>query len=417
MVKILLVDDQQSILQAYKEFLEENNFLVITADTPRKALSLLDKETLPIIIITDIKFPAADMDGFELIRKVKKEYPLHEIIIISGHATMEFVIEAIRLDASDFIPKPCEMNLLLLAINRADNKIQMRQIIKEYTESLEHNVQERTDEIKRMEAQLIQAAKLSAMGELSASVCHELRQPLCGIMGFSDLIGKKLSEDNSTKSYLEKLNKQCERMEELIENLRTFSRQADTSFEPMSIGESIEDALSLFDQQLKNHHIKITKEIPQGLPLILGNKTKLQQVFVNLICNARDAVNSLTNQKEKHILIHCQKKDQDTVLISITDNGVGIKRNLQARVFDSFFSTKSVKKGTGLGLSIARTIIDDLKGQIDFVSTPGEGTSFTVELPILELLGQKIQRADFSSEKVVAEKPLLPRRETPGLSL
>ena len=391
MFKILLVDDQVSILKAYQEFLEEYNFNVITAESPQEGLQILGKQNHPVIIITDIKFPSSRVDGFDFIRRLKKTYPNNEVIVISGHANMDLVIEAIRLNASDFIPKPCEMNLLLLAIKRAAQKIEMRKIIKEYTESLEQMVKERTDEIKRMEEQLIQAAKLSAMGELSASVCHELKQPLTGIIGFSDLIGCNLSQDSPARPYVMRLNEQCERMNQIIETIRAFSHQADTSCEYIHLKESIEDAISLFSQQLKNRNIQIKKYIPPDLPQILGNKTKLQQVFVNFISNARDALNAQTKTQEKQISISCELDDENkNILIHISDNGIGIDQNIQSRIFDSFFSTKPDKQGTGLGLSIARTIIADYNGQVDLSSTPGEGTSFIIRLPCNEYKVNKI---------------------------
>jgi len=380
MYKILVVDDHNSIQKAYRDFLEGHDFTVITAESPQEGLTILKEEQYPIIIITDIKFPAG-ADGFEFIRWVKHTHPNHEVIVISGHANMDLVIDAIRLDASDFIPKPCEMNLLLLAIKRASKKIEMRQTIKEYTESLEYMVKKRTDEIKRMEEQLVQAAKLSAMGELAASVCHELRQPLCGIMGFSYLADRELSEDSLARPYLKKLDEQCERMREIIENLRAFSRQSDATLELMNIRDALEDAVSLFRHQLKNRGIELEESIPVNLPLILGNKTKLQQVFVNLISNARDALDVRSGQEQNKISIRCDMDDENkNIQVWITDNGIGIDESITSRVFDSFFSTKSVEQGTGLGLSIARTIISDHNGEIDFITRQGEGTSFVVRL-------------------------------------
>ncbi|MEW5804747.1 MAG: ATP-binding protein [bacterium] len=383
MYKILLVDDQDSILKAYQSLLEAYGFTVITASSPQEGLKTLEGEQHPVVIITDIKFPSG-IDGFEFIRWVKKAYPnYHEVIVISGHATMDLVIEAIHLDASDFIPKPCELNLMLLAIKRASQKIEMRQTIKEYTEGLEYMVKKRTDEIKHMEEQLVQAAKLSAMGELAASVCHELRQPLCGIMGFSYLAGRELGEESPALPYLKKLDEQCERMREIIENLRAFSRQSDASLEVMNIHDALEDAISLFHHQLKNHGIELEENVPADLPPVLGNKTKLQQVFVNLISNARDALDAQNKTKPKKITIRCEADDRNkNIRIFVADNGIGIDESIRSRVFDSFFSTKSVEQGTGLGLSIARTIISDHNGEINFSSDPHEGTLFVVRLPV-----------------------------------
>jgi signal transduction histidine kinase len=383
MYKILLVDDHDIIQKIYQSLLEEYGFTVITAASPEEGLDSLKEEQQPVIIITDVKFPSG-MDGFEFIRRVKKAHSSHhEVIVISGHASMDLVIEAIHLDASDFIPKPCDINLLLLAIKRASQKIEMRQTIREYTESLEYMVKKRTDEIKRMEEQLVQAAKLSAMGELAASVCHELRQPLCGIMGFSYLAERDLSENSPARPYLRKLDEQCERMREIIENLRAFSRQSDASPELMKIHDALEDAIALFRHQLKNHGIELEENLPADLPPVLGNKTKLQQVFVNLISNARDALDVRNGNTPKKISIRCEVDDESkNVQVWIADNGIGIDESIKSRVFDSFFSTKSVEQGTGLGLSIARTIISNHNGEINFSSDPQGGTSFMVRLPV-----------------------------------
>jgi|GEM_PF-1293040 len=381
MYKILLVDDNSSIQKTYQSLLEAHGFMVAIASSPQEGLLFLKEEQDPMVIITDIKFPSG-IDGFEFIRQVKKMYPNHEVVVISGYATMDLAIEAIRLDASDFIPKPCEINLLLVAIKRASKKIEMRQTIKEYTDSLEYIIQKRTDEIKRMEGQLVQAAKLSAMGELAASVCHELRQPLCGIMGFSYLVERELDEDSPARPYLRMLDEQCERMKQIIENLRAFSRQSDTTMELININDALEGAISLFRHQLRNRGIELEVDLSADLPLVLGNKTKLQQVFVNLISNARDALDARNGHKQKKISIRCEADEENkNVRVWVMDNGIGIDESIKPRIFDSFFTTKSVEQGTGLGLSIARTIVSDHNGEINFSSRPGEGTSFVVRVP------------------------------------
>ncbi|MEW6380942.1 MAG: ATP-binding protein [bacterium] len=381
MYKILLVDDNDSIQKTYQSLLEAHGFTVITAASPKEGLQILTEEQDPFVIITDIKFPSG-MDGFEFIRWIKKTHPNHEVVVISGYATMDLAIDAIRLDASDFIPKPCEINLLLLAIKRASQKIEMRQTIREYTDSLEYMVQKRTEEIKRIEGQLVQTAKLSAMGELAASVCHELRQPLCGIMGFGYLAERELGEDSPARPYLRKLDEQCERMQQIIENLRAFSRQSDATLELINIHDPLEDAISLFRHQLRSRGIELEEDLPTNLPPVLGNRTKLQQVFVNLISNARDALDARNGHCQKKISVRCEADDENrNIRVWVIDNGIGIDESIKSRIFDPFFSIKSVEKGTGLGLSIARTIISDHNGEINFFSNPGEGTSFVVRLP------------------------------------
>ena len=169
---------------------------------------------------------------------------------------------------------------------------------------------------------------------------------------------------------------------QIIENLRAFSRQSDASLEVMNIRDALEDAISLFRHQLKNHGIELEENSPADLPPVLGNKTKLQQVFVNLISNARDALDARNGDKQKKISIRCEvDTGNKNIRVSVADNGIGIDESIKSRVFDSFFSTKSVEQGTGLGLSIARTIISDHNGEINFFSSPEEGTSFVVRIP------------------------------------
>jgi phosphoglycerate-specific signal transduction histidine kinase len=287
--KIILIDDNESILDAYKNILINLGYEVDTARSGEIGLELV-KDKGHQIVITDIKFSPYQIDGFKILEEVKKINSECEVIVITGYLDLDLAIKAMHLDASDFIPKPCREQDLLLAIKRASEKLQMRRLVKEYTESLRKTINRKEQEMASIQEKLIHTEKLSAMGELAASICHELCQPLCGIMGFTYMAAEDIPENTKAKWYIKKIEEQITRMEQIVRNLRIFSRKSDGGFIPVCINEVVQSAVCLFDHQFKSQGIKLIEDLGKDIPTVLGNKIKLQQVIVNLLSNARDAL-------------------------------------------------------------------------------------------------------------------------------
>src|SRR5438309_252478 len=243
-------------------------------------------------------------------------------------------------------------------------------------------MQRREQELRDKQEQLVQAGKLATLGELTTGVAHELNNPLNNIGLFVgnavDLIELAVTEKGQIVRELGHAMQQVSKATEIISHLRTFGRAAPVSREPISLRQVIERALSLMREQLRLREIEVTVDLGPEEPVVLGNAIQLEQVFINLLTNARDAV---AEAPRKAIRI-AGSTGSGAVEVSLADSGHGIPPGLERRIFDPFFTTKEVGKGTGLGLSITYGIINEHGGTISVVSPPGEGATFLIHLPL-----------------------------------
>jgi C4-dicarboxylate-specific signal transduction histidine kinase len=243
-------------------------------------------------------------------------------------------------------------------------------------------MQRREQELRDKQEQLVQAGKLATLGELTTGVAHELNNPLNNIGLFVgnavDLIELAAPDKRQIVGELGHAMQQVRKATEIISHLRTFGRAAPASREPMSLRLVIDRALSLMQEQLRLREIEVTVDLGQEESIVLGNSIQLEQVFINLLTNARDAV---ADSIRKAIRISASVGSA-SVDLAFADTGHGIPPGLERRIFDPFFTTKEVGKGTGLGLSIAYGIIKEHGGTISVVSRPGEGATFFIRLPL-----------------------------------
>jgi C4-dicarboxylate-specific signal transduction histidine kinase len=244
-------------------------------------------------------------------------------------------------------------------------------------------VQRREQELREKQEQLVQAGKLATLGELTTGIAHELNNPLNNIGLFVgnaiDLIELD-SVEAAPERILHELYSAMQQMRkatEIITHLRTFGRAASVSYEPVVISEVIHSAVSLIQEQLRLRQIEVQLQLPDEEVIVIGNPIQLEQVFLNLLTNARDA---LADMPQKDITITCTLKT-DYVEIRVWDTGPGIPAEIEQRIFDPFFTTKEVGAGTGLGLSITYSIIQEHQGNISLENHDGGGALFLVQLP------------------------------------
>jgi C4-dicarboxylate-specific signal transduction histidine kinase len=249
--------------------------------------------------------------------------------------------------------------------------------LRETTQEMER----REHELRDKQEQLVQAGKLATLGELTTGVAHELNNPLNNIgLYVGNVIDRiRLGEDDAEPLVrdLEKAMEQVRKATEIISHLRTFGRAARVSIEQVDIDDVIERSLLLVHEQLRLRGIEVELELCPDELLVVANPIQLEQVFINLLTNARDA---LTDSKRKTIRI-ASSRDDERIRIAFSDTGPGIPPELQQRIFDPFFTTKEVGTGTGLGLSITYSILKEYGGGISVDSRPGKGATFLVELP------------------------------------
>ena len=243
-------------------------------------------------------------------------------------------------------------------------------------------MQRREAELRDKQVQLVQAAKLATLGELTTGIAHELNNPLNNIGLFVgnaiDLLEMDIGERSRLLQELSSAMQQVRKATEIITHLRTFGRLAPTSREPVAINAVVERALALMREQLRLCQIEVKVELSAADPVVVGNAIQLEQVFINLLANARDA---LANASHKLIVI-ASKATRHQVSVTVRDTGCGIAEDMQQRIFDPFFTTKDIGQGTGLGLSITHGIIRNHQGTIAVAGRPGEGASFDVRLPL-----------------------------------
>ncbi|OLB54585.1 MAG: hypothetical protein AUF64_03745 [Chloroflexi bacterium 13_1_20CM_54_36] len=243
-------------------------------------------------------------------------------------------------------------------------------------------VQRREHELREKQEQLVQAGKLATLGELTTGVAHELNNPLNNIGLFIgnviDLIELGEADPQRMLHELHSAMQQVHKATEIISHLRTFGRAATVSREPVVINQVIQRAISLVHKQLHLRQIEVQLRFPSEDVIVIGNAIQMEQVFINLLTNARDALADVT---QKMITITCTVKT-DVVNIHFCDTGPGIPAGLEQRIFDPFFTTKEVGAGTGLGLSITYGIIKEHQGSIAVESCPGEGALFIIQLPL-----------------------------------
>lgn len=227
----------------------------------------------------------------------------------------------------------------------------------------------------RLEDQLLQAEKLSSIGLLAAGLAHEVNTPITGISSYTQMLLKDTPESDSRKPILEKIEKQTFRAAEIVNGLLNFARMNGTQFQDLDVNRLIRESLALLDHQMRQNHIDVEAALDETLPAVYGNGGKLQQVFINLFLNARDAMASGGRLKIRTSM------NDTMVIVDIDDTGAGISEENMKRIYDPFFTTKISGKGTGLGLAVTYGIIQEHGGRIFVDSAPGIGTHFRLKLP------------------------------------
>jgi two-component system, NtrC family, sensor kinase len=239
----------------------------------------------------------------------------------------------------------------------------------------------------RLEEQLQHSEKMASIGLLAAGVAHEVNTPLTGISSYTQMLREQVKPEDLRYPLLEKIERQAFRAAKIINNLLNFSRSGSADLETVDVNRVLLDVLSLLEHQLERNRVKVVREFSDGLPVVRGNENRLQQVFFNLILNARDAMPS-----GGWLTLATRADDDDTVIIEVRDTGVGIRREDIKRIYDPFFTTKGIGRGTGLGLSVSYGIIQEHGGAIFVDSVPGKGTTFQVALPAMVLGAEAVER-------------------------
>jgi len=373
---ILIIEDDEIIRKRIKNLLQLDNYNIYTAENGIRGVKIC-KQIMPQVVLLDMKLP--DIDGIEVLNIIKDNVKYTEVIMITGQGDINTAITSIKNGAFAFLQKPIEYELLKINIKNAIDKLYMKQKVLEDT--------------KEHQTQVIQSAKMTALGELAAGVAHELKQPLNVITIIIQTILKDIKRNRFDLDEIEidliDAKKQVDRMADVIDHMKIFTRNSGYDNKiSVQINEVVNSALKFFSEQLKVHNINLIKKLSHDIPEINGNPNHLEQVLINLISNARHAVED--SQKENMEIIiktynipaSLSLLNKESIGIMVKDNGNGIPVNIVQKIFDQFFTTKDPGKGTGLGLSISQKIIEEHNGKIILDMNTDKGAAFIIILPI-----------------------------------
>ena len=507
--RVLFIDDEEGIRKVMHLTLSDAGYDVITAPDGLSGIKICEKES-PQIIITDVRMP--NMDGIEVLKKIKKDFPNTEVIVVTGFGDMDLAIQALQLNASDFITKPINDEAMMVALERAKDRYTTRKRLYDYTaliedrwittadalektfnfqsnliessidgiigcdekgmirtfnraleqmlgykkekvigkmclnqlfpvgdakrfheelssenyggknrltflekELIDHKgrripvqlsatllFEERVPvgivatfrdlrELRKLEqqfddhARLLQQDKMISLGRLSASVVHEINNPLAGILNYARLMIKIMVRGPLTPEYQDKFQRylnliesETNRCSKIVSNLVAFSRKSELTFSEIDVNDLLQQCLLLSQHKMDLQNIHTDLILDENNPSIWGDFNQIQQAVINLIFNAIDAMPKggiLT-------LFSSLLASTRSVEIKVKDTGCGIPSESLEKIFDPFYTTKKEGQGIGLGLSTVYGIIDRHKGKIEVSSELGKGTVFTLRFPM-----------------------------------
>jgi two-component system NtrC family sensor kinase len=257
--------------------------------------------------------------------------------------------------------------------------------LNQFTQNLEIKVEERTRQLQAAQKKLLHTDRLASLGQLSASVAHEINNPISGVLNLSMLLQRMLKTDGvpgerleEFRKYLTQITNETARVGRIVSDLLAFSRRSKPQRAPADLNKVVRTTLSLVQHKMKLSNVEVTTALANTLPDIQCDSSQIQQVVLNLLLNAAEATQSKAGRR----VAVGTAAESDAVVLTVSDNGEGISPENQAKIFDPFFTTKSEGKGVGLGLAVSYGIVQAHGGEIEVKSKVGEGTTFTITLPV-----------------------------------
>jgi signal transduction histidine kinase len=371
---LLLVDDEAGIRNVLEISLTDMGYEVHSAANGEAALQMF-KELHPQIVLTDIKMPG--MDGIALLEHIKKIDSETEVIMITGHGDIDLAIQSLKLEATDFITKPINDAVLEIALKRARDRIVMRDKLRQYTENLEQLVEEKS-------RKLIEAERLSAIGETIAGLSHAIKNIAGGLTGGAFVLEKGLSQDD--KTYLlqgwEMVKRNVEKIKDLSMNLLDYAKPATIKYRLGNPALPAREVVELMQAQADRSGVQLILDIQTDDSEIYLDPESLHRCLLNLVTNAIDACQSEDcTQKKKMVSLLVRPYKQSGVEYRVIDNCLGMDSAVRENIFQHFFSTKG-SAGTGIGLMLTKKIVDSLKGHIEVETEYGVGSTFIIRIPM-----------------------------------
>ena len=370
---LLIVDDEKGIRKMLGISLADRGFTVHAAENGHRALQVFRK-VRPAIVLTDIKMP--DMNGIELLQRIKQEDKEVEVIMFTGQADMDLAIQSLKNDATDFVTKPIDDEVLGIAIRRAQERISMRRQIREYTENLEQLVHEKT-------SRLIDAERMAAIGETIAGLSHTIKNIAGGLRGGIFVLGQGIEMDDRQQLMdgWKMVQGNVDKIRRLSMDLLNYGKYAELHYSKEDPNLPAREASNLLLQQCREAGVTLKKHFSKRLAPFYFDSEAIHRCLLNLVTNAIDACrDDSDNGKKKIITIKTLPSAGWGVEYRVTDTGMGMDEGTVSKIFQGFFSTKGTS-GSGIGLMMSKKIIDRHNGQIEVNSQKGVGSTFIIRLP------------------------------------
>ena len=299
--------------------------------------------------------------------------PLEEMVSVSQN------IAAGDLSRRVHTTDQSEFGLLSTSFNDMLDRIgQMNSQLEQWGKTLEQKVEERTRQLTKVQTQAARQQRLASVGQLAAGVAHEINNPLGGILTFASLVLEDLPSDSPIREDVEEIVQQAVRCRKIVSELLEFSREREARMTSANINEVVSRTLALLEKQALFHDINIIRKFDSDMPVTVMDESQMQQVFMNIVLNAVHAM----NERGDLSIETGHDAEKKYAFVRITDSGCGIPQEHREAIFDPFFTTKDPGKGTGLGLAVAARIVQAHGGRTDVESEIGEGTCFTITLPL-----------------------------------
>jgi signal transduction histidine kinase len=380
---ILILEDDPGVARLQQRGLERAGYLAITTETPDEAFTRLGNGGVDLLLV-DFRLRGA-VDGLQFHERLKAAGHDVPVILVTGFADDDTIIRALRAGVRDFVTKsPAYLDYLPEAVRRVLTQVGAEEALRASNRRLERalaDLRGKSDELQGMTQQLWQAAKLATLGELAASIAHELNNPLATVnLRIEDVLARTPTDDPRRRP-LEIVEQEVDRMANLVANLLQFSRRGREEISTVDVHEELRKALELVEHLLRHRCIEVVPDLQSDVPPILADRQKLRQVFLNLLTNAADAMpqGGTLNLRAR---LDGTAVGSKTVRIDFSDTGIGIAPADLERVTEPFFTTKEEGKGTGLGLAICRRVIEEHRGTMRLTSELGKGTTVTLLLPV-----------------------------------
>lgn len=377
---ILIVDDESGIRTVLAISLSDMGHRVCCAETGEQAMGLL-AENHPSIVLTDIKMPG--MDGVNLLQAIKRTYPDVEVIMMTGHGDMDLAVKSLKYQATDFITKPISAEALEIAIQRADERITMRNQLRAYMENLESLVAEKS-------RKLVEAERLAAFGEAVASLAHTIKNISGGLTGGTFVLEKGIELHND--EYLIQgwgmVKGNVEKLVRLSLDLLNYGKSSEIHPAMVDPNTAARNVFDIMQPQAQTHGVTLELSLSENLPDVFMDAEAIERCLQNLVGNGIDAClhtgAGANDGLPKKVIIRTIPPSGWAVAYQVEDTGCGMDEATCQKIFQGFFSTKG-SRGTGIGLMSTKKIVDKHQGCIKVWSEFGKGAVFTVFLGVEQI--------------------------------